>query len=197
MTTIARTQRRIAYLLLGFPLGTAWFALFVTAVSVSLSMVVVALIGIPMLWATWLAVRACANVERFAANTLLDRDVPLAPMTTGTGNVWARLRAMSGDRRRWAELRYLFLRFPAGIATFTAALTALTVPVMVAVAPIQARIDDHPFGDWALSGRMEDVAASPWAWLLVPLGAVLLVAAVYLLNRLADACGRWTVRALG
>ena len=197
MTTIAKTHRRVAYLLLGFPLGTAWFALLVTAVSVSLSLVVVALIGIPMLWATWLGVRACANVERYAANALLDRDVPFASMTTGTGNVWARLRSMSRDRQRWAELRYLFLRFPAGIATFTVALTALTVPVMVAVAPIQARVDVHPFGDWALSARMEDVATSPWSWLLVPLGALLLLGALHLLNRLADACGRWTVRSLG
>ena len=55
---------------------------------------------------------------------------------------------MTSDRSRWRELGYLVLRFPVGVATFTAAVTALTAPVMVAYAPFQARRVDHPFGDW-------------------------------------------------
>ena len=191
------SYRRIAYLLLGLPLGTAWFAALVSAVSVSASMLVVALIGVPMLWATWHAVRAFANVERHAANVLLDQHVPLAPMTAGTGNVSARLRSVSRDRDRWRELGYLLLRFPVGIATFTATVAAITTPITIAVAPIRARVQDHPFGDWAYSSTMEDAAAAPWAWLLVPVGVALLFAAFHLLNRLAAACGRWTGAWLG
>ena len=44
-----QSYRNLAYLLLGLPLGTLWFTLIVTGVSVSISMLVVALLGIPML----------------------------------------------------------------------------------------------------------------------------------------------------
>jgi hypothetical protein len=192
VVTQPASYRRIAYLLLGLPLGTLWFAVLVSAITTSISLLVVALVGIPMLWATWHAVRAFANVERHAVNVLLDRQVPTVPEAGGKGNVWVRLRSMTCQRDRWRELGYLFLRFPAGIATFTIAVVALTTPVTIALAPLQARIADHPFGDWALSSRMETAAASPWSWLLVPLGAAMLVLAFHLLNRLADACGDLT-----
>jgi hypothetical protein len=45
---------------------------------------------------------------------------------------------------------------------------------------------------------MEDVATTPvWSWLLVPLGAAMLVASLHLLNVLARACGRFATAALG
>jgi hypothetical protein len=194
---VARPQsyRNIAYLLLGLALGTLWFSVLVTAVATSASLVVVALLGIPMLWATWYVVRAFANVERGIANVLLDREIPMAPMASGgRGNVWVRLKAMSRERPRWRELAFLLLRFPVGVATFTAAVTLLTVPVSVAYAPFHARyVDDvEPFGDWFWSNELEDFASgSPWSWLLVPLGVIALFGAFHALNALARACGHW------
>jgi hypothetical protein len=193
---VARPQsyRNIAYLLLGLPLGTAWFALLVSGVSVAISMLVVALLGIPMLVGIWYLTRALANVERAAANVLLDQDLVFAPMASGSrGNLWVRLRSLTTDRSRWREFGFLMLRFPAGVATFTVAVTALAAPVLVAYAPVAARTDDsHPFGDWALSARMESAASSPWSWLLVPLGLLLLFGSFHLMNVIARACGRWT-----
>ena len=128
-----QTYRNLAYLLLGLPLGTLWFSVLVTLASVSVSMLVVALLGIPLLIGTWYAVRAFANVERAVTSALLEQHVDQAPMAAGvSGNLWVRLRDMSRDRARWRELGYLMLRFPAGIATFTLAVTALTVPVITA-----------------------------------------------------------------
>jgi hypothetical protein len=192
---VARSQsyRNIGYLLLGLPLGTIWFSVLVSAVSVGVSLLVVALLGIPLLWATWYVVRAFANVERGAANLLLGENIALAPMAAhGRGNLWVRLRSMTRDRDRWRELAFLMLRFPAGIVTFTVAVTALATPVVVAYAPFSARYGgNHPFGEWSQSSRIEDVASSPWAWLFIPLGAMLLIASFHLLNALANACGRW------
>jgi hypothetical protein len=195
----AQSYRNIAYLLLGLPLGTLWFSVLVTVASVSVSMLVVALLGIPMLIGMWYAVRAFANVERSAANVLLGGHIAHAPVAAGVkGNLWVRLRAMSRDRDRWRELGYLMLRFPAGIATFTAATAALAAPLWVVWAPFHARlVDDHPFGDWAGSSRLEDLTTSPWSWLLVPLGVALLFVAFHAMNALARACGRWTTAWLG
>jgi len=166
----------------------------VVGATIGLSLLVVALIGIPVLWAMWYVSRACANVERATANALLHQDLEFAPMTAAQrGNVWVRLRSMSNDRRRRGEVAYLLLRFPVGIATFTAAVTFLATPIAVAFSPISARYGgDKPFGQWSQSSRIEDIASSPWAWLLIPVGVALLIAALHLLNALATICGRWT-----
>lgn len=201
-SVVARPEsyRNLGYLLLGLPLGTIWFSVLISALSVGLSMLVVALLGVPLLLGTWYVIRAFANVERGTANALLGHRIAAAPMASpNRGNMWVRLRSMSGDRDRRRELAYLMLRFPVGIATFTIALTALATPLMVAYAPFNARYgNDHPFGEWGQSARLEDIAtSSPWSWFLVPLGLAMLFVSFHLINALARACGRWTEAWLG
>jgi hypothetical protein len=196
--TQGQSYRNLAYLVLGLPLGTTWFSVLVSGISTGVSLLVVALLGIPVLLGLWYAVRFFANVERRVANALVGQHLAPAPIaTTHGGNVWVRLRAMSADRDRWRELGYLMLRFPVGVATFTAATTALATPFIVAYAPIAARREEEPFGDWALSARMDDMASSPWAWFLIPLGLVLLFGSLHLMNALAKACGRLASKCLG
>jgi hypothetical protein len=188
----AQSYRNIGYLLLGLVLATAWGVLVVSAVAVSLSLLVVALLGIPLLIGTWYLIRAFANVERGLAKVLLGQNIRLAPMaTTSGGNLWVRLVAMSRERARWRELAYLVLRVPVGIATFAVAVVALAVPLAVIWAPFHAlHVDD--FGDWSGSDELQDVASSwPWLWGLVPVGLGMLVGSIHLLNRFAVRCGRW------
>lgn len=197
-----RTYGNLAYLLLGLPLGTLWFSVLVTVASVSVSMLVVALLGIPMLIGMWYAVRVFANVERAVANALLDEHITSAPIASGVGgNLWVRFKTMSLDRARWREFGYLLLRFPAGIATFTLAVTALAVPAAIAYAPISARYVDESndaFGNWFWSTELHDFASNnPWSWALIPAAVVLLFVAFHVLNAVAHACGRWTAVWLG
>ena len=191
-----QSYRNLTYLLVGLPLGTLWFALLISGLSVGVSMVVVALAGVPMLLGLAYVSRSFANVERRAANVLLGHHLAAAPQASAVrGNVWVRLRSMCRDRGRRRELVYLLARFPVGIATFTVAVTALATPVLVAYAPFAAH---HPFGSWSLSSNLEHVASSsPWSWFLVPLGAVLLIVSFHLVNTVAKACGRWTAACLG
>ena len=194
-----QTYRNIAYLLLGLPLGTLWFSLLVSGVSVGISLLAVALLGIPILLGVWYATRAFANVERVTANRLLDLGLAPAPMASGGHGefVGARLRRDDDRPRPLGELGYLLARFPVGIATFTATAVALATPGLVAYAPFAARHEHEPFGNWALSSTMEDVATTPtWSWFLVPLGATMLIASLHLLNLLARACGRFATAAL-
>ena len=195
-----QSYRNVAYLLLGLPLGTVWFVVLISGLSVAASAVIVALLGIPMLLGLGYVSRAFANVERRAANVLLGQHLAAAPLAlVDRGNVWVRLRSMWRDRGRWREVGYLLARFPVGVATFTTAATALATPVLVAYAPFAARHDhDRPFGRWSMSSNLEHVASSsPWSWFLVPLGVVLLIVSFHLLNTLAKACGRWTAASLG
>jgi hypothetical protein len=190
-----QSYRNLAYLLLGLPLGTLWFSVLVTLASVSLSMLVVALLGIPMLIGSWYVARCCANVERGVADALLDRHLPRQPMAAGlSGNLWVRLRGMTGDRARWRELGFLLLRFPVGVASFTLAVTALAIPLITAYTPIYARFVDDSFGNWFWSSELQDFAAhSGWSWTLVPVGVVLLFLAVHANDALAGMCERWAV----
>ena len=192
VVTEAQSYRNIGYLLLGLVLATAWLTLLVTALAVSLSLVVVALLGIPLLLGTWYAVRAFANIERGLANVLLGQHLRPAPMASRhRGNVWMRLIAMSRERSRWRELAYLFVRIPVGIATFVIAMVALAVPCAVIWAPIEARrVDD--FGNWSGSTELHGPLSSPWSWGLIPLGLGLLVISIHVLNALAARCGRWS-----
>jgi hypothetical protein len=194
-----RSYANIAYLLLGLPLGVAWFTIIVTAVTVSASLLVVALLGIPMLWSSWYLVRVLANAERGITNALLGTQIPYTPLASDhRGNPWVRLRRLSREAERRRELGYLVMRLPVGVATFAAALTALTMPVAVAYAPISARFVDDSFGDWFWGAELHDFASSsPWSWALVPVGVVALVAAFHLLDTLAAACGRWAAAWLG
>jgi hypothetical protein len=194
----AQTYRNIAYLLAGLPLGIAWLAVLVSGVAVGASLVVVALVGIPLLLAMWYMVRAAANAERAVADRLLGGRRPLAPWSPPYhGNPWVRLRAMSAEPDRWRELRFLLARFPVGVATFTVAVTALATSAAVAFSPIACRLDnDREFGSWKYSTTVERFADSAWSWLMLPLGLVMMLTALHGLNAIARACGRWTTRAL-
>ena len=185
------SYRNIAFLLIGLPLGTIWFTVLVSGVSVAVSLLVVVLLGIPMLLGLWYVTRSFANVERRVTNALMGTRLPRSPMNSPRGNVWVRLRSMAHDGNRWRELGYLMLRFPLGVVTFTAAATAIATPFLMAYARSWLATDEQPFGDWALSSRMEDVASgSPWSWLLVPFGLVMLVVSFHVMNVLAGVCRR-------
>ena len=187
-----QSYRNIVYLLLGLALATAWSTLLVTALSVSLSMVVVALLGIPMLLGTWY-IDPGVRQRRARHRQRAARPAP-PPGTDGAGhrgNLWVRLVAMSRERSRWRELAYLFVRIPVGIATFAITVVALTVPLALIWTPIHARqVDD--FGDWSGSSELHDVTSSFWSWGLIPLGLGVLIGSIHLLNALAGRCGRWS-----
>jgi hypothetical protein len=187
-----RTYAALAYLLAGLPLGIAWFTLVVAGVSVGVAMLSVALLGIPVLLGLWYVSRACANVERALADLLLGCDLPMAPLLpTQGGNPWVRLRTMVGDRERWRELGYLLLRLPTGVLGAVVPIVLFTVSAYLVWAPVEARRADPEFGTWRFSPRVEELASSPWSWLLVPAGALALVLSLHVVNALAAAGGRW------
>ena len=194
-----QSYRNLAYLLLGLPFATAWCTVLVTGLSVGASMLVVALLGVPILLGMWYVTRVCANIERGTANVLLGTALDLAPMGPhGTGNLWARLRTLTADPAHRRELGFLALRIPVGIATFSAAVTLLATSIGVAYAPFYARYVSHSFGKWSGSHRLDDIASgSPLSWLLAPLGALAVVTSFHIINALARACGRLTADHLG
>ena len=65
-------------MLLGLPLGTIYFTVIVTGVSLALGLMVLALIGIPITIALWYVNRAFMRMERGLAVGLLDEQIDAA-----------------------------------------------------------------------------------------------------------------------
>lgn len=187
-----QSYRNILYLLLGLPLGTLYFTLLVTGASVGLSLLVLALVGIPLLVGLWYVIHSLVNFERGLATILLDVDIapiPVAPPVSG--GLWNRFIALWSDRGTWRWIQYLLLRFPVGIATFTIAVTLTVTSLAMAFAPAYMWASDEL--TWA--DRTFD--PFPWSFALVPLGIVFFFVSLHVMNGLAAVSGRWAGHSLG
>jgi Putative sensor len=181
----------LLYHLLGLPLGVAYFVWLVTGFSTGLG-VLVTLIGIPLLTLVLASVRPLAAAERALANELLGAGIPGAPLAP-TGSGWmGRLKAYWTDARTWRGVAFLFLRFPAGLASFIVATVSYGVALTLLAAPLLATLDGDglDIGTWDIDGVLEGLA-------LMPLGAVALIAAGWIsvsLGALSVELARWGTR---
>ncbi len=182
----------ILHLLLGLPLGALYFTLLATGASVALSLLVLALVGIPLLVGLWYVIHSLVNFERGLAILLLDVDIapiPVAPPVSG--GLWKRFIALWSDRGTWRWIQYLLFRFPVGIATFTIAVTLTAASLAMAFAPAYMWASD----DLTWVDRTFD--PFPWSLALVPLGIVFFFVSLHLMNALAALSGRWARYSLG
>jgi len=133
-----RTYLETLDLLLDLAFGILWFTLFTTAIALGLSLLIT-LIGLPILTATFLLARGGAWVERQRARIFLGVDIP-APVERPSGDgVWAKLVAPFRSRTTWKELFYLWLVQPVqSLVNFTVAFTAWTVPLWALTLPVYA-----------------------------------------------------------
>jgi hypothetical protein len=187
-----QSYRNILHLLLGLPLGTLYFTVLVTGASVGLSLMVLALVGIPLLVGLWYVIRGVMSFERGLAMLLLGVEIaPLPAAPPVSGGLWKRFKALWSDRGTWRGIQYLLLRFPAGIATFTIAVTLTATSLAMAFAPTYVWTSD----DLTWADRTFD--PFPWSFALVPVGIVFFFVSLHVMNALAFVCGRWARGSLG
>jgi signal transduction histidine kinase len=136
-----QTWLNLLYLLIGLPLGVAYFVVLVVGISVGAALAVV-LIGLLILLATLAATRGMAAVERGAARALLG--VQIAPPADRRD--LPRLKRIGRwlrDPVTWKSLIFVALKFPLGVATFAlvaasgfVSLVFLFAPLIVLVTPV-------------------------------------------------------------
>ena len=137
----------ILYLLLGLPLGIAYFVILVTGISLGFGLVVI-WVGVPILLLVFAVSWALCQFERVMTISLLKEDIPAThPRVREEDDenlsfeerlfvgAWRRLRGHLANRLTWTGMFYLFLRFPLGIATFTIAVTLISVSLGLLFAP--------------------------------------------------------------
>jgi Putative sensor len=184
-----RAYRALTHHLLGLPLGTLYFSWLVTGLALGLGLAIT-LIGIPILTLVLASVRPLLAGERAIANSLLDADVPKAPLAPQGDGWWALFKAYWTDSASWRGIAYLLARFPIGIATFTVAVTAYAAALGLVAAPLLAPLGGLDLGFWDPSTVGEGLA-------LMPLGLIALVAAAWIGEAMAAgsrALARWGAR---
>ncbi len=201
------TYLRLLYLLLAFPLGTFYFVFLLTMVSVGVSTVVVAGIGLVLLVITGLCWRGFAWFERQLAINCLGADVP--PMTLDRprpASYLELLKAYLADPVTWKSLAYLLLEFPFGILAFTVITTLFSLcvalvfyPLVYVVANQQVLLGSSPgqmFPGITLDGTTDPgVVVSLFAVTL--LGVLATFGSLHVVNALGAAWARFAELMLG
>ena len=193
------TYRAIAYLLLGLPMGIISFVLVVTGLSVGFGLLVT-LLGIPVLVATLLVVRTMAGFERQLASTLLDAPMPRFVRGPGEygGFWWRRVRELLTDRRTYAEVGFLLLRLPLGIADFVFVATIMAIALAALIQPILVTAGvPMEFGGWTVDTYAETVDTYAETLVFVPISIVYLLAGPRLLLAWSSISRRVASKMLG
>jgi signal transduction histidine kinase len=171
---IGRGAREQGHLLTGAAIGLAGPVL-VYLMLLSLPLTVAAGLGIPLfVGAVWLT-RRLADLQRRRAAVVLGAPItsPYAPLPRG---LLARTQAHIRDRATWRDLAWLLCQFVVGVACLAlglalwlAAAQCLSAPLLRALLPAHTAFDPVAL---EITGR-----SSPLTWLLVPVGAGLVVVA--------------------
>jgi signal transduction histidine kinase len=171
----ARTYLATLDLWLDLAFGVLWFTLFTVGITFGLGMLIT-LIGLPILIATFFAARAGAWVERGRVRLLLGTEIaqPTSRRRPKNDGVIQKLVSPFLDRTTWKELVYLWLVQPVlSIVNFVVAVTAWTVPLWAITLPIYA-IEWPGAAPEVWSGRrldtpIETLSATAVGLLLLPL----------------------------
>ena len=187
-----QTYKRLAYLLLAFPLGMAYFVGFTAGASTGIGLLVT-LLGVPILLMTLLAATAASGLEAYLARALLDRDVPNPAvlehldgqsLTDPDGGYLAAAQRLLAEPTTWTNIAVVPLKFLYGIAAFVTTVTAGSVVVALLSAPL---VYDSPTTSYQVGRYAVDTL--PEALVAFGVGAVGLVVALNLLNALAEVGG--------
>ena len=192
VVTRGETYLNIIYLLLAFPLGTAYFVFLVTGLSLGLGLSIT-LLGIPILLLMLAAWWGLVVFERQLAIWLLHVDIPPISRNTASGqSAWVQLKTHLSNPLTWKGLAYLFARFPLGIFSFVVAFTLIVLTGALLFAPLTYTNPESQLYvfSWQIDTLNEALICS-----IVGLGVGLI--SMHVMNGLAFVSGRFASLMLG
>lgn len=164
-----RSWAALVYSLLAFPLGLFYFVFLVTGLPLGVGLLIV-WVGFPILALVFAGSWGFAVFERETAQLMLGAEVPPMGPRPETGpkrTLLERLGDHLANRVTWTSFVFLLLKFPLGIASFVAMVTALATSIAFLAAPFLYR--DAGYGvRFELDG---------WFWHVDTLGEALLCSA--------------------
>ncbi len=191
-----QTYRNLAYLLLAFPLGIAYFTVITTGLSTGLSLVVT-LLGIPIIVGTLAVTLGIGSFEAQLAGWLLDvdvnRSVPDVELAFGSvDEIIATTKRVVTTSATWTGLLLVGLKFVFGVVAFTAVVTAGAISVTLLSLPIfyNASGVTYTVGPYVVDTLAEALVGAGC-------GVILLLVSLHVLNGLARLGGFLTTALLG
>ncbi len=192
VATRGQTYLNSIYLLLSFPLGTAYFVFLVTGLLLGLSLLIV-WVRIPILLLMLAAWWVLVAFERQLAIWLLHVDIPPMSRETVSGqSAWVRLKAHLSNPVTWKGLAYLFARFPLGIFSFVVASILIALTGVLLFAPLTYTDPESQLYifSWQIDTLYEAVICSI-------LGLCMGLISMHVMNGMAFVSGRFAILMLG
>jgi hypothetical protein len=191
------TGRDLLYVLAVLPLSIAGFAIWVTGVSVTLSLAVL-IVGALAGLGTVALVRVAADWDRRLAGWY--RGAPIAPSYSPTrgGELWPTLKTVSRDPQTWRDLGWVAGNSTLGFVMATAAVTLSGLILALITTPAWWWAIPHPSQQYAtLNVGLYTVTSTSLAFVNAALGVVLLPVAAAVNHWAASGHARLAARLLG
>jgi len=174
-----RTYLNLIYLLIGFPLGLAYFVFYVVGGSLGAGLSILG-IGLVILFLLILAAWALALFERVLANALLGAEVPPPGPTAIEEGGWPWVKSVLGNPVTWKGLVFQLLKFPLGLASWVVTIVVLAVVGGFIAAPLIVEFGGTiQIDPWFVADTQRE------AWISTALGLAAVIPALHLLNGLA------------
>jgi signal transduction histidine kinase len=187
-----RTWLAMTSHLAGLFTGLVAMVVFITGLSLGFSLLVLALVGLPILGLTLRAADWFAVAERARIALMLGVRVPAWPAAARAGYRWGvvpRWRMLT-ERATWSEIGYGLLRFPVSAVALTLSVSAWAAGLVLLALPLYNRF--LPSGGADIGGTV--LKSAPVLAASAVIGLVLLLAAPQLTRGLANAdaaLSRW------
>jgi hypothetical protein len=174
-----RTYLNLVYLLIGFPLGLAYFVFYVVGGSLGAGLSILG-IGLVILFLLILAAWALSLFERVLANALLGADVPSPGHTATEEGGWPWVKSVLGNPVTWKGLAFQLLKFPLGLASWIVTIVVLAVVGGLIAAPLVVQFGGTiQIDPWLVADTQRE------AWIATAIGLAAVIPALHLLNGLA------------
>jgi signal transduction histidine kinase len=187
-----RTWLAMTSHLAGFILGLAVFVVVVTGLSLGFSLLVLALVGLPLLGLTLRLASWFAVAERARMGLMLGVRVPAWPAESRAGYRWGIVprRRVLAERATWGEIGYSLLRLPLSVVAVTISIAFWSASLVLLTLPLYNK--DLPSG----GAKIGDVVFTGTATMATSaaIGLVLLLIAPQLtrgFGRLDAGLSRW------
>jgi len=196
-----RAYGALLYMLLSLATGIFYFTWVVTGLSLSAGFMIL-IFGIPLALLFLASVRVLAHIEGRIVETLLGvrmpRRLPARPDAELT--LWSRIKAMLSDPRTWTAMLYMVLHLALGVVYFTIAVTGLSLSISLIFCPVLKLLGVEGF--MHIDSDIQFLGAETYfndpvvLLLMIPLGALLLLATLNLAKLIGTLHGRFAEKVL-
>ncbi len=132
-----RAYTSLLYMLLSLATGIFYFTWAITGMSLSLGLLLLALIGVLLGILFFASVRGISLIEGRLVEVMLGERMPRRPLYSDRDKpLLTRIKEMFTDPRSWSTVLYMLLMMPLGILYFTIAITLICLSVAFLASPM-------------------------------------------------------------